>query len=241
MNRLKHMRCYLIGGMDRASDAGVGWRRRTKAELADLEIDFFDPTRKPIDVGVEDDESRRLRHEAKMRGDYEYVVREMKPIRGVDLRMVDTSDFDICHLDLETYAFGTVEEISLANRQKKPILVHMEGGKQMAPDWLFAMIPHQLIFGTWEELYAYVRHIAHDEDIDRLRRWYFFNFHGDNTPEDQILACLRKHRCFDVRRAMRTLVPTVIKQDGVVTVEYAGTRCTIDQAVQCMVALNKVD
>ncbi len=241
MNRLKRTRCYLIGGMDRAADAGVGWRRRTKAELADLEIDFFDPTRKPIDVGVEDDDSRRLRRMAKQRGHFDLVRAEMKPIRGVDLRMVDTSDFDICHLDLETYAFGTVEEITLANRQKKPILVHMEGGKDQAPDWLFAMIPHELIFGTWDELYAYVRHIAHDELIDTLGRWYFFNFHGDNTPEDQIRACLREHNCVNEKRAIQTLMPTVIKQDGLITVEFDGFKGTIEQTILVMKEANRLD
>ena len=37
------------------------------------------------------------------------------------------------------------------------------------------MLPHQLIFSTWPEVYAYIRGIAHDPVIDRLNRWYFFD------------------------------------------------------------------
>jgi len=37
-------------------------------------------------------------------------------------------------------------------------------------------LPHQLIFSTWGEIHRYLRHVAHDTVIDRLHRWYFFNF-----------------------------------------------------------------
>jgi len=41
------------------------------------------------------------------------------------------------------------------------------------------MLPHQLIFSTWDDIYRYLRHIAHDPVIDRLNRWYFFDFGED--------------------------------------------------------------
>jgi hypothetical protein len=41
-----------------------------------------------------------------------------------------------------------------------------------------------MIFSTWEDLCAYLRHIAHDAVIDRLNRWYFFDLsHTERSDE----------------------------------------------------------
>jgi len=167
--------------MDRAPDAGVGWRRNLQYTLNDLGIRWLDPTQKPIHVGVEDGVSRRLRGEAKTSGDFVAVVREMKTIRCVDLRMVDICDFLIVNLDLDVHACGTYEEIFLANRQKKPIFVHIEQGKKKAPDWLYGTLPHNYFHSTWEELYAHIRAVATDPTFqDTTGRWYFFNWMGSD-------------------------------------------------------------
>jgi len=129
-------------------------------------------------VGQEDDESRRQRRKAKARGDFDELVRVMNPIRRVDLRMVDISDWLAVNLDMDIHACGMYEEIFLANRQKKPILVHVEQGKRVAPDWLFATIHHDHIFDTWNELIGYVRHVACDEVVATYDRWCFFDWTG---------------------------------------------------------------
>jgi nucleoside 2-deoxyribosyltransferase len=99
----------------------------------------------------------------------------MKTIRSVDLRLVDISDFLVVNLDLDIHPCGTYEEITWANRQKKPIIIHMVQGKGHAPDWLFGMIPHQMIFSNWDEIKNYLNHINNSENIDTHKRWYFFN------------------------------------------------------------------
>lgn len=179
MNRLAGMRGYLCGAMDRVADGGIGWRQRFKQELENLKVHWLDPTRKPINIGIEDLENRQLRRENKCRGDFNFVRQEMKVVRCVDLRMVDICDFMPVRIDLEIHACGTYEEITTANRQKKPILAHIVQGKENAPDWLFGMLPHELIFSTEDEVCAYLRHIAHDPDIETLNRWYFFDFCGE--------------------------------------------------------------
>ncbi len=178
MNRLKNTRCYLVGCMDRAKDGGVGWRQYIQKELSDLDIHWLDPTNKPIDIGLEDEESRKRRHAAKRLGDWDTVVREMRIIRRVDLRMVDIADFVIVHIDLDVHAAGTYEELFLANREKKPILVCIAQGREHCPDWLYGTLPKQLIFDNWDELIKYARHVAHDQVVDTLGRWYFFDFVG---------------------------------------------------------------
>lgn len=179
MNRLKHTRCYLCGAMDRAVDNGETWRRQIRHHLKDLGIFWLDPTRKPINIGVEDDESRRQRHVNKIAGEYDLVADEMVPIHDVDIRMVNVTDFLITNIDVKVHACGTYFEFKQANDQNKPILVHIEQGKNACPDWLFACIPHEHIFGSWIDLRKYVRHVAHDPVVDCMGRWLFFDWMGE--------------------------------------------------------------
>ena len=99
----------------------------------------------------------------------------MKVIRSVDLRLVDISDFLIVNLDLAIHPCGTYEEIFWANRQKKPIIIHMVQGKEHTPDWLFGTVPHQMIYSDWNDVYGYLEHINSSEGINTYNRWYFFN------------------------------------------------------------------
>jgi len=179
MNRLKHTRAYLCGSMDRSPDNGETWRRQIRYHLDDLGILWLDPTHKPINIGIEDEESRRCRRANKAAGWYDLVTDEMVPIHDVDIRMVNISDFLIVNIDVEVHACGTYFEFKQANDQNKPILVHVEQGKHKVPDWLLACIPHEHIFNTWLDLQKYVRHIANDKVINHLGRWMFFDFHGE--------------------------------------------------------------
>ena len=173
MNQLKNNRCYLAGPMDYVADHGVGWREQVQIDLADLGLVFLDPCNKPTTEALEDADTYTELREAKERGDYDYAHSIMKPIRHVDLRMVDHSDFLIVHLDLTVPSFGTIEEITTGNRSKKPILIHIEQGKERVSNWLLGMLPHWFIFSTWLELYDYVRRV--DCGMATDPRWIFFN------------------------------------------------------------------
>lgn len=185
MNRLFGTRCYLCGAMDRVKDAGVGWRKAFRMALQGHGIQWLDPTRKPIKLGLEDDESRRRRRLWKAQGLFDLVAKEMKPIRCTDLRMVDLSDWMVINIDTDIHACGTYEETTLGNRQKKPMLFHIEQGKANAPDWLFGKVPHEYIFSTWESLLDYVYRVSLGYE-DGLGRWYFFDWTGENpTPPER--------------------------------------------------------
>jgi len=176
MNRLKGQRVYLAGPIDRCPDEGRSWRESISSFLTDLGVVILNPLNKPTEIAKEDSESRQRRKYLKVTQQYDELRKEMKVIRNVDLRMVDISDFLIVHLDLDIFACGTIEEVDLANRQKKPIIVHMKQGKENAPDWLFAMIPHQTIFSSWNVIENYLLAIDTGlETEDNLNRWYFFN------------------------------------------------------------------
>ena len=175
MNRLANTRIYLCGAMDRVADGGIGWRDAIKERLADLDIIWLDPCHKPTTLAVENADTRKELNWAKQRGDYDFVAQQIRVIRCIDLRLTDIADALVVNLDTDVHACGTYEEIANANRQKKPIVLHIEQGKQNAPSWLFGMLPHQMIFSTWDEVGAYLRHIAHAPVIDSLKRWYFFD------------------------------------------------------------------
>lgn len=175
LNRLKNQRVYLAGAMDRVPDRGATWRNNITPFLEDMGVIVFNPIKKPTDVGLEDHDTHALKIKLKEQKRYDELSSIMKTIRAVDLRLVDISDFLVVNLNLEHHASGTYEEISLANRSKKPILIHIEQGKQYTPDWLFGAIPHQWFFSSWEELQNYLTHINRDDNIDHYNRWRFFN------------------------------------------------------------------
>jgi nucleoside 2-deoxyribosyltransferase len=175
MNRLKKQRVYLAGAMDRVADRGATWRDNITPFLQDLGVEVFNPINKPSNIGLEDSDVHVLKSKLKAKENYDELSSMMKTIRAVDLRLVDISDFIIVNLDINVHPCGTLEEIFWANRQKKPIIVHMVQGKKETPDWLFGTIPHQTIFSTWEEIKAYLLHIDSSENIDTHRRWYFFS------------------------------------------------------------------
>jgi nucleoside 2-deoxyribosyltransferase len=175
MNRLTNQRVYLVGAMDRVVDRGKEWRQTITPFLQNLGIIVFNPLTKPSEIGKEDDDSFLQKIEFKKTKNYDQLSNMMKMIRNVDLRLVDISDFIIANLDLDTHPCGTYEEIFLANRQKKPIIVHVQQGKEHCPDWLFGCLPHQLIFSDWNEIKNYLNYVNSSNSIDSLNRWYFFN------------------------------------------------------------------
>lgn len=174
-NRLNHQRVYLAGAMDRVADRGHGWRDNITPFLESLGIVVFNPIKKPTILGKEDDQTHKIKLRLKSQESYDELSSLMKTIRSVDLRLVDISDFLIVNLDLDIHPCGTYEEIFWANRQKKPIIIHMVQGKQNAPDWLFGTIPHSMIFSTWDQIKSYLHHINSSKNIDSYNRWYFFN------------------------------------------------------------------
>ena len=174
MNRLKKQRVYLAGAMDRVADRGSTWRDNITPFLTNLGVVVFNPITKPTTIGLEDQDSHAIKTKLKSTKRYDELTEMMKVIRRVDLRLVDISDFLVVNLNLDIHPCGTYEEIFWANRQKKPIIVHMEQGKQHTPDWLFGTIPHQMIFSSWDDIKDYLTHIDNAENIELYKRWYFF-------------------------------------------------------------------
>lgn len=211
LNRLRNTRCYLCGAMDRVTDGGVKWRLRIKSTLASLGINWLDPCDKPINIGLEDMESRALRHEYKKKRMWDKVAELMRPVRCVDLRRVDVCDFIVVLIDVETHACGTYEEIFWANRCKKPVFVMVADDVTNIPDWLVAALPSEYFHDSWESLFAHIEQVDHDPAFkDAHNRWYFFNWTGDGGTELEYKdAYVSPVFHPDPSRRIRTLVKSI--------------------------------
>ena len=175
MNKLENTRCYLAGAMDRVPDGGIVWREKITKVLEPLGVIVLDPCNKPIDLGSESLDDRKVQNELNRLGLYDELQKDMKIIRATDIRMVNKSDFVILNIDIDVHMCGSYEESTLANQQKKPIITHVEQGKKNAPTWMFGKIPHQHIFGTWTALISYLHNVNFGKDTEHYKRWMFFN------------------------------------------------------------------
>ena len=175
LNRLRGMRTYLAGAMDRVPDGGVGWRKKITPLLEGKGITVLDPCNKPVQVGIEDSLTREKIMRLKESGEYNKIREKYGVIRTLDLRCIDVSDFVIASIDINVHACGTYEEIVVANSQKKPVLIWCQQGKAAAPNWLFFMLPHQHIFGSLESLIEYLEEVNENKDSYHYKRWFFFD------------------------------------------------------------------
>jgi len=198
MNRLFGTRVYLAGPMDRVKDGGVQWRNDLTPFLNEQGVIVLDPCNKPIDVGVEDSSGREQRVILKQEEKLEEVAKDMKVIRAVDLRMVDICDFIIAHVDIDVHMCGTYEEITTANRQRKPVLYHIEQGRQNVPDWLLGVVGENscdMIFSSWNAIKHYLKGLnsANEENVQEVynkhRRWVFFDM---QQPTKQMEIAFRR-------------------------------------------------
>jgi nucleoside 2-deoxyribosyltransferase len=176
MNRLKGLRCYLAGPIDYADDDGVGWRNKATLWLEQKGVAVMDPCNKPtLDTEYKEIEEEKIKlMDLKDQEDYEGLTKIMKPIAHVDLRMLDRSDFVIVYIDMEAKPFGTIWELKTALDQRKPTLVMVEGGKNNVSNWIFGVMNHNWIFGSWGDLFQYLHGINGNTIDADLTRWVFF-------------------------------------------------------------------
>ena len=170
MKNLKGMRCYLCGAIGYVEKDE--WRDAMGIWLEKKGVVVLNPLAKPLLGFNEDLENKERRLRLKEEENWGQIREEMREIRHIDLRMVDISDFIIVHVDIETYSVGTWEEVTLANRQKKPVLIMVKQGRKQCPDWVFGMV--DTIFSDWKSLKSYLIMVDKEGTCDK--RWCFFRF-----------------------------------------------------------------
>lgn len=159
-------RCYLSGPIENDA-SGHNWRTEPKRVLVDeFGIDMFDPFDDPKQIWVSPLNEARQKH------DYEEMARIAKMFVRKDLCMVDRSDFIISYLPYKVATTGTHHEIINSVNAKKPTLLICPQGKNLIPAWYYGFIPHEVMFGSWDELYNYLRDVNAGKHKDN-NRWHF--------------------------------------------------------------------
>ncbi len=154
MNLLDGAICYLIGAIDNADDKGSGWRKDLINECEDrnLDIKFLDPTNKVTGLQKEIDEEHENIMSLKADGEFDKLSVIMKQIVREDHRSVDLSDFVVFYIDPSIHTCGSYFEFQSALTEKKPYYVIINGGKNVAPSWLFGICDHEMFVGSVEEV-----------------------------------------------------------------------------------------
>ena len=169
-NLLKGTRCYLVGHMQYAE--GQSWRDWIQPKLESMGVTVFNPYQnnyvEKIDEG---NHSREQMLKDIKEHKYDLVTSKMKTIRAYDLALVDKSDFIISYIIPEVASWGSQEEITLSIRQKKPLFLAVEGGKQKTSLWHFAQVPHEYIFDSVEEILNELEEIDKGEKYPDSSRW----------------------------------------------------------------------
>lgn len=169
---LKGLTTYLIGPIDRCSNSGMQWRKDVTPFLEGMHVKVLNPNHKKFKgILQEDTVTRNEIDRLKQSGQFELIREKFGWIRKVDLRCVDKSDFLIAKIDHLIHMCGSYEEISCANRQKKPIFCFCDDGKKHIPNWLWFMLPHTYLFNNIEEIKAELYTINKYGSTDT--RWLF--------------------------------------------------------------------
>lgn len=174
-NLLRGSQVYTSGPIDYVVDwaDAVSWRNDITDFLSTMGVTTLDPCNKPTLVNDETPELRHQIQKLKDDGDFRVVQTRMKDICRVDLRMVDKSDFLIAHLDLDITMTGTIWEIAQARILRKPVLIHCKQGKAAIPNWFFGVCDHSEMFGSWDDLKAYILSVD-SGDVSPDKYWIFF-------------------------------------------------------------------
>jgi len=182
MNRLSGLGCYLSGGIDFSNDKGKGWRDDITPFLETKKVRVFDPLCHHKNFHIDEDiDSVKRPYMRSLLGEgrFDELREEMRELVHLDLRAIDLASFLIVNYDTSIHICGTVEEISIASKQVKPVLLMCKNGKRHLPSWLYGRLPHEHFFSSWDEIKDYLTGIDGDPNypftkVD-LKRWIFFS------------------------------------------------------------------
>lgn len=166
-NYLKDSRAYLGGPIEHGT--GSNWRHEPIRQLIDgFGIKVFDPYADPKQQWVPN------LNKARDESDYETMHSIAKQFVRKDLCIVDRSDFGIWSLPYKVPTTGSHHEIIVASNAKKPTLLVCEQGKNLVPAWYYGFIPHQYMFGSWNELYDYLEEVREGKHFEDDRWSYIY-------------------------------------------------------------------
>lgn len=173
MNLLKNATIYLAGPIDRTEDF-TSWRNKFIELTQPIGLKILDPTNKPEPLKSETSLEKGKTNKLKENKDWDTLTRFAKDIRRVDLRLCDYCQAVVVFIDPDVHMFGTIDEIIMCERQQKPVIAIVKGGKQRLSLWGFAVIDHNLVFETVEECVEYLEKL-NNGTIPLDKKWILIN------------------------------------------------------------------
>ncbi len=168
MGYLKDTRGYLSGAIEHTDS--LEWVENARKVLTkEFGINMFIPFTDPKQQWVP-----KL-NKARDNKDFQQMADIARNFVRKDLCWVDRSDFLIAQLPYQVATTGTHHEIINSNNAKKPTLLVCPQGKHKVPLWYYGFIPHRFMFGSWEELYKYLREVDEGKHKDEYRWAYVYN------------------------------------------------------------------
>lgn len=162
---LANTRCYLGGPIENSVDEN--WRVSPKKVLVDeFNINLFDPFEDPKQQWVPELEKARKNK------DYETMTKIASSFVRKDLAIVDRCDFIVSYLPYKVATTGTHHEIINSVNAKKPTLLVCPQGREYISTWYYGFVPHEFMFGSWEELYFYLREVDQGKYKENIK-WAF--------------------------------------------------------------------
>ena len=175
MGILEKTKTYLLGSME--YENGEAWRNKAEVVLGEIGIRCLNPYKKPFILKVNEDESTRNQLKDWMKNsEFDLVAKHMRAVRNDDLRCCDLVDFGICYINPKVPSWGTAEEITTLNREKKPIFIIIEGGKNLCPLWILGMIPHKYIYNSLDEVLNMIKNINDGVTKIDSERWQLLDY-----------------------------------------------------------------
>lgn len=166
MSVLRGKRLYLSGPIE-FGDHNINWRTEPKRILGEkYGFEIFDPFCDPKQNRV-DELDRACEAE-----DWDTVEAITADFVSKDLIWVNQSDILIAYLPRKVPTTGTVHEIIESARNKRPTLLLCPEGKKYIPKWYRGFIKREHIFGSWDEIYAFLDGVEEGK-MKNHRRWRF--------------------------------------------------------------------
>ncbi len=176
----EHFLVYLGGPIQYVQDGGMPWRDDVTQRMVDIGIKenhILNPCKKPFNNFMGDDLDSHIGYLDELcdDGQWDEIERIAKHTIRIDLRMVDKSDLLYAHLYPDIPTVGTIDEISIACGQKKPVVVVIPGGIKNCSYWLIGRLGKNAIFASDDEAIQHISDVMHGKIVVDAKKWLFFD------------------------------------------------------------------
>ena len=162
--------------MEALEDKGVKWRKDVTPILRQkYRVGVIDPCDKPSDYAAEDPQTLEKVTKLREEGKFEEYQEWAKRMVGIDYRATHKADFLILYIDKDVHMCGSYVEMTIATQERKPVLIVCKQGIRKISGFPWGMIPYQMYFNNFDDMFVYLDKVDSGEDQNDFRRWHFWD------------------------------------------------------------------